>query len=203
MNAFAKTILATALLVSAPAFAEEAHHAPSTAADTAMQPGATGTMPGGSAMGMMNPDMMKQMMGMHTEMMRGMMSPGRMGMGTDEAVSMRQMMSPERIEGRIAFMRTELKVTDAQQPLWNAVADVLRETTKASKSMMPSMQNGAMQAGATGTALPQMLGEIERTLSSRLDGLRRLRAAIEPFYASLDQNQKKTADALLMPVSMM
>jgi len=30
------------------------------------------------------------------------------------------------IEGRIAFLKTELKITDEQQPLWNAVADAMR-----------------------------------------------------------------------------
>ena len=29
------------------------------------------------------------------------------------------------VEGRIAFLKTELKITDAQMPLWNAVADAI------------------------------------------------------------------------------
>ena len=32
------------------------------------------------------------------------------------------------VEGRIAFLKTELKINDAQQPLWNAVADAIRQT---------------------------------------------------------------------------
>jgi hypothetical protein len=31
-----------------------------------------------------------------------------------------------RVEGRLAFLKTELKITDAQLPLWNKVADAIR-----------------------------------------------------------------------------
>jgi hypothetical protein len=31
----------------------------------------------------------------------------------------------KRIEARLAYLRTALKITDAQQPQWNANADVL------------------------------------------------------------------------------
>ncbi len=50
---------------------------------------------------------------------------------------------------------------------------------------------------------PQTLADLERMLSSRLDSLRRLNSALEPFYESLDETQKKTADELLMPMGMM
>ena len=34
------------------------------------------------------------------------------------------------VEGRLAFLKTELKITDAQLPLWNAVADAVRANAK-------------------------------------------------------------------------
>src|SRR5512146_1442378 len=36
----------------------------------------------------------------------------------------------ERVEARLAFIKTALKITDAQQPQWNAFADVMRKNAK-------------------------------------------------------------------------
>ena len=147
-------------------------------------------MPGG----MMGGDMMKMMQEMmcrHAGMMRGMMSSG----AQMQDGMMGKMMAPEHVEGRIAFLRTELKVTDAQQPLWEAVADALRENARASAGMM--------QQEADATGLPASLERQERQLSGRLEALQRLRAAVEPFYASLDEAQKAAADSLLAPMGMM
>ena len=206
MTTLAKACLAAALLLSTPALAEDAHHpasgtAKSPAAEAAPRPSTTDAMPGGGATGMMGGDMMKMMNQMMAAgMMRGMMAADGMGMG--EGGPMRQMMSPERVEGRIAFLRAELKVTAAQQPLWDAVASALRANSAASKGMMPAMMGGMMQPGAS-QPLPQRLSAMERMLSARLDGLRRLNAVLEPFYASLDATQKSIADDLLMPMGMM
>ncbi|CAD7053608.1 hypothetical protein RHAB21_04526 [Pseudorhizobium halotolerans] len=201
MTSLVKTILAAALLLSTPALAEEAHHKPSGTAesltgDMAPQAGASATMSDSGASGMMGGDMMKMM----EQMMRGMRAGG---IEMDASGPMRQMMSPEHVEGRIAFLRTELKVTDAQQPLWEVVAEVLRANSIGSKGMMPAMMGGMMQPGASSKPLPQTLADLERMLSSRLDSLRRLNSALEPFYESLDETQKKTADELLMPMGMM
>jgi hypothetical protein len=194
MNTLSKTAFAAALLLAVPAHAEDAHHpapaettAPAAAAPT---PDAGATMPGG----MMGGDMMKmmqEMMGRHASMMRGMMSGGA---GVQDGM-MAKMMAPEHVEGRIAFLRTEIKVTDAQQPLWEGVAAALRENARA--------YAGAMQPQAADKGLAAAIERTERLLSARLESLKRLRAAAEPFYASLDEAQKAAADSLLTPMGMM
>jgi hypothetical protein len=201
MNTRSRTAFAAALLLAAPALAEDAHHpvpagAPAETAAPAPQPSAPAPVSGtGAAMpgGMMGGDMMKmmqEMMGRHAGMMRGMMSGGAGMQGGMTG----KMMAPEHVEGRIAFLRTELKVTDAQQPLWEAVAAALRENARASAGML-------QEADAAG--LPVSLQRRERQLSARLESLQRLRAAVEPFYASLDEAQKAAADSLLAPMGMM
>lgn len=111
---------------------------------------------------------------------------------------MGHMMAPGRIEGRIAFLKTELKITDAQQPLWNAFAEALRVNARGMSGMMGDMQD--MMMGAQGpAALPQRLELYERMLAARLDALRRLKGALGPLYAAFDDVQKRTADQLLMP----
>src|SRR5215831_8361884 len=57
------------------------------------------------------------------------------GFGNMPMSGMMQMMMGQNgmaghVEGRIAFLKIELKITDAQQPLWNAVADAMRVNVK-------------------------------------------------------------------------
>jgi len=52
-------------------------------------------------------------------MMRMMMGQGGMPM------------MAKHIDGRLAFLKTELKITDAQLPLWNVFAQAMRTTTLA------------------------------------------------------------------------
>lgn len=203
MTSLLKVLAAVAMLLNpAMSFAEDAHHPPSgteeaPAGETAPTEAAPEAIPGGdsgTAGGRMGGDMMtmmKEMMGSHARMMRGMMSAG----GMTDSGAMEQMMSPEHVEGRIAFLRTELKVTTAQEPLWEAVAEALRESARTSEHMM--------QQGAASQTLPSALEGRERSLSARLEAVRRLRATVEPFYAALDGTQKTTADKLREPMGMM
>ena len=69
---------------------------------------------------------MKNMMGnmsvMHSMGMMQMM--GMMGRGMDGMATI------DRVEGRIAFLRAELKITDAQADAWNGFADALRTNAR-------------------------------------------------------------------------
>jgi hypothetical protein len=98
------------------------------------------------------------------------------------------------VEGRIAFLKTELKITDAQQPLWNAVADAMRASAKDMAAMMPMMQS-MMQPSGT---LPEKLAAREKAMTAHLEALRKLKVAVEPLYAALSDDQKKTADQLMI-----
>lgn len=178
MTSMRNLALIGALFAAAPALAEEAHHAEGTkpaTPPTAVAPGGQpGMMPG------------------------GMMGPGMMPMMSMMA-AMEQMMAPEHVEGRIAFLRTELAITEAQLPLWNAFAEALRVNARGMASMMGDMQGGMMMAqNAAPMTLPQRIERHERMLTTRLDSLRRVKAALEPLYAAFDDTQKQAADKLLM-----
>lgn len=97
------------------------------------------------------------------------------------------------IEGRIAFLKAELKITDAEMPLWNAVADAIRGTAKDMAGMPNCMS--IMQSSGT---LTEKLAAREKAMTAHLDALRRLKAAVEPLYAALSDDQKKTADQLMI-----
>ena len=56
------------------------------------------------------------------------------------------------VEGRLAFLKTELKITDAQLPLWNAVADAIRANAKGMGEMSGGMMGSSQTAHAPGQA---------------------------------------------------
>lgn len=101
------------------------------------------------------------------------------------------------IEGRIAFMHAELRVTDSQMAAWTEFANVLRANAKRSADA-----HGAKGQQAAATTADR-LDEQERRLAARLEGVRALKAAYVKLYAVLDDKQKKTADELMaMPMTM-
>src|SRR5690349_15695774 len=103
----ASTLALVFALAAGPALAaEDTHHPKSPPAATSQQ-----RMGPGGMMGQMGP---------------GMMGPGMMGQGGMPMMGMMQ----RHVEGSIAFLKTELKITDAQLPLWNAVADAIRANAK-------------------------------------------------------------------------
>jgi hypothetical protein len=184
MSVLQKIILIGALLISAaPSLAEEAHHSDSPA--TEAPPAAASQMPGEQA-GMMGSDMMSG----------GMMGSGMMSM----MGPMARMMAPEHIEGRIAFLETELKITDAQGPLWSAFADALRANARDTTELMTEMQGTMAPSQGTGPAtLLQRIDLQEHMLAIHLHGVRQIKAALQPLYGALDDTQKRAADELLMP----
>jgi len=166
-------------LIAGPALAQQPQHDerhPPTA-PAAAGPGMPGGMAGGGDMPMMG-------------MMRMMM--GREGMAMMSGMA-------RHVEGRLAFLKTELKITDAQLPLWNAVADAMRANAKTMGDMA-----GGMMGGSQTTILPDKLAMREKMMAAHLEALRKFKAAVDPLYAALSEEQKKTADELLAgPMGMM
>jgi len=108
-------------------------------------------------------------------------------------------MMAKHIDGRLAFLKTELKITDAQLPLWNALAQAMRANATAMQAMPDAMMG--MSKAAT---LPDKLTERETMLTARIEAVRKLKGAVDPLYAALDANQKKTADEIMLsPMGMM
>ncbi len=73
----------------------------------------------------------------------------------------------ERIEGTLAFYRAELRITDAQQPQWNAFADAVRGAAGTLKQAMAR----AMQESGPVPAPEQMERRIT-VLTAQAEALR-------------------------------
>jgi hypothetical protein len=132
---------------------------------------------------------MANMMNMMDMMrMMGMAGPGMGGMAT-----------VDRIEGRIAFLLAELKITEAQNSAWNAFTEALRANAKklgeARRSMMTQLSAEQQQA----PTMADRLGLQEEWLAARLEGTRVLRSAVIALYGVLSDDQKKTANEILAP----
>ncbi|TWA97129.1 LTXXQ motif family protein [Bradyrhizobium stylosanthis] len=132
---------------------------------------------------------MMPMMQMMEKMMRGQMSsPGNNGAMSGPADV------TERLEGRIAFLKAELQISDGQATDWNNVADALRSSRQ---HLLEARKMLAMD-DRLGSA--DRLEHYERHLSERLEALKAARLAFTRLYASLNESQRQTADTILLPL---
>jgi hypothetical protein len=97
----------------------------------------------------------------------------------------------DHVEGRIAFLKAELKITDAQLSQWNTFADALRGNARQTAEML------ATAGQATALNAPDRLDRREKMLTSMLAMVRSTKAALSPLYAVLSNEQKKLADSLV------
>ncbi len=132
--------------------------------------------------------------------MGGMMGGGMMGgmMGGGMAGGMGGMMKKmicglsEHTEGRLAYLKAELKLTDQQQAAWNSFADGYKAAAqKAGKQCeaMDQQQDHKAHAGVLGH-----LNMMEQHMTGHLEIVRGLKSAIEPLFAVLTEDQKKAAN---------
>ena len=140
--------------------------------------------------GMMDRDMGGQDMS-GCPMMGDMMGFGRRGM--KEGMGHGAMMhSVPMMEGRLAYIKADLEITDAQMAAWDAYANAVR----ARHATMEGMRADMMTAKESGSALERMDARI-KTMESRLESLKALKRVTEGLYAVLSDEQKKKADQLL------
>jgi hypothetical protein len=138
--------------------------------------------------GMMGPGMMGP----------GMMGPGMMG-GGGSAEAMCSAMASH-IEGRLGYIKAELKVTDTQEQLWNAYAAAARDNANTMIARCTTM----MGKRSSQASLPDRLDQHEQLMAAQLDAVRAMNKALRPLYAALSDSQKKTADQLFWgPMGMM
>jgi hypothetical protein len=208
MQTLRNVLVATALMMAAafPAVAQQ-DTPPAPGEERSAPQGGTGDdadqqAPGDGMMGGMQGGMMGQgrsgMMGQGGGMMGGMMDRGpmmdHMMCGKRGMRKGHGMMSPSvpMMEGRLAYIKADLEITDAQLPAWNAYADAVR----ARRAKMEEMHAEMIKAKESGDALQRMDARIE-SLETTLDSLKASKPAMEALYAALTDEQKKKADQLL------
>ncbi|TCZ61039.1 Spy/CpxP family protein refolding chaperone [Roseicella aquatilis] len=118
------------------------------------------------------------------------MSMGMGAMGGAQAMGS----SAARLEGRIAFLRTELHITDAQAAAWDAFAKSLR----AGREHLDAAR-AALQEGETAVDPMARLEAFERHLRERAEAMHMTRMAFNTLYAQFDDAQKRVAASTMLP----
>ena len=147
-------------------------------------------------MGMMNDmkGMMSTMRSMSVMNAMGMMQTmGMMGPGTGGMATI------DRVDGRIAYLRTELKITDTQAPAWNAFADALRANARKLGEIRASTMPKPGDSQPPASTMAERLDQQEQWLLARLEGTRTMKSAFTKLNDVLSDDQKKAASDLLAP----
>jgi protein CpxP len=106
----------------------------------------------------------------------------------------------ERVEARLAYVKTALKITDAQQAQWNAFADVARKQATEQDKQMKARH--ARMEQRSPREKPTVIDRMERQQQRHAAAIARLneRLAVQkPLYAALSPEQKAIADEVLAP----
>lgn len=166
-----------ALALPTAALAQTAHQhteaAPPVAASQATPPG----------MMQMPPGMMQVMRKMHGGALPRMAMMGGSLMAPGGAI--------QHVEGHIAFLKAELKITEAQQKAWDHFAEALRTNAKELRGASGPMRGGMMGGAKNAKPLAARLEQQEQTLNLHLGAVKRSRAALEELNAVLSDEQKR------------
>jgi LTXXQ motif family protein len=120
---------------------------------------------------------------------QGMMAPGLSGQGM---IAGRQARIGAMVDGRLAYLKSELNITDAQSEAWNGYANAV----KGRVDVMQSMRQAMMDAMQKGSATVRMDARI-KSMEAMVESMKATNPAMEKLYAVLTDEQKKVADQLI------
>jgi hypothetical protein len=102
-----------------------------------------------------------------------------------------------RAEGRIAYLKAELKITPAQEPAFDRYAQVIRDNAVATQKAFEDMRG--RRGKDQNTSAIERVEQRARMAQLRDQQEQQYLAAFRPLYASLSPDQKKVADNLAAP----
>lgn len=96
------------------------------------------------------------------------------------------------IEGRLAYLKGELEITEAQTEAWNAYAAAVGDRVE----LMQGMHGSMMETMQSGSATERMDARIA-SMEAMLESMKAMKPATEALYAVLTDAQKQVADELI------
>jgi hypothetical protein len=181
----------TAMLAMAQAtsaLAQDAHQHTEATPPAAASP-ATPASPSVPSGMMQATEMMQMMQKMHSGAMPRMAMMGASLMTPGGAI--------QNVEGHIAFLKAELKITDAQQKQWDQFADALRTNATALSAAYSAMMSRRMGGGDKKMPPMARLEQQEKLQTLQLEALKRSRTALDGLNAVLSDEQKQRLDQLI------
>jgi hypothetical protein len=99
--------------------------------------------------------------------------------------------SPAAVEARIKELHRKLKITQAEEPKWDSVAQVMRENAQTMESLQKQRAADAKSMDAVG-----MVRSYAEVVQAHEDGIKKFIPAFEDLYNSMSDSQKKIADSM-------
>ncbi len=132
--------------------------------------------------------------GMMGQWFRGeMMGRGMMG-GWENGM----MMGPRFSEQRLAALKKELEITDAQAKAWDVYVAAIKSSSQSMRDLHLQMMSAADPA-----TLPERLKINQDMMEARIEVMKSTSTATLTLYETLSPEQKKKADELILGMGMM
>lgn len=100
------------------------------------------------------------------------------------------------VEARIKSLHARLKITAAQEPQWQPVAEAMRDNATTMEKLV-SERNAKVKTMTAADNL-QTYSDIAQ---AHADGLKKLVSVFDPLYASMSDAQKKVADEVFRGIA--
>lgn len=124
-------------------------------------------------------------MGHGGKMMGGCPMMGGMGFGKGGKMS-------SHAEGRIAFLRSELEITDAQKAAFDGYADAVRKNVAGMEARHKAKKDAGKAEGPV-----ERLDRRIKSMEDHLTAMKAMKGPLEVLYGALNDDQKKKADGLI------
>ena len=95
------------------------------------------------------------------------------------------------VEARIKDLHKRLKITDAQKPQWDALAQVMRDNAQAMENLQKQRASDTQSMSAV-----DVVKSYGSVIEAHEAGMKKFIPAFEALYNSLSDAQKKIADSL-------
>jgi hypothetical protein len=104
----------------------------------------------------------------------------------------------KRTEGALAFLKTELKITPAQEKVWGSFATAFRASAADKPAHGGPKGHGAKHGKGDTATFPEKVTHHAAMMDAHHADFKALSDAAKPLYDALSAEQRKTADELLM-----
>jgi len=91
-------------------------------------------------------------------------------------------------DARLAYLKSELKITSAQEPAWKAFADQAKQQAETMQALRATMQ------GSTAATAPERMELRNKVMKQRQEQIEKSTVAFKDLYAALTPEQKTIAD---------
>jgi len=91
-------------------------------------------------------------------------------------------------EARLAYLKSELKITSGQENAWKAFADNAKQQAEAMQALRTTMQ------GSTAATAPERMELRNQVMKKRQEQVEKSTGAFKDLYAALTPEQKTIAD---------